>query len=83
MKYLGYLILGFALVDFFGSFAGFDLWGSMGIALPEEIWRFSAYLEGALGVFLINLGSKDEEYVAEETDPEAGSDGGDPGDDDE
>ena len=65
MKYLGYLILGFALVDFFGSFAGFDLWGSMGIALPEEIWRFSAYLEGALGVFLINLGSKDEEYVAE------------------
>lgn len=75
--------MGFALVDFFGSFAGFDLWGSMGIILPEAIWRFSAYLEGALGLFLINLGSKDEEPVAEEAAPEAEPDGGDPGDDGE
>ena len=55
-KILGGLLVVFGVVDFGGSFAGFDLWGTLGVPLPEIIWRFSAYLEIGAGYALINLG---------------------------
>lgn len=85
MKIAGYLIIAFGLVDLIGSFAGFDLWGSLGITLPEVVWRFSSYGEIALGYFLINLGSRseEEEHAIAEDDQGAGHADGDPGEDGE
>ena len=51
----GFLVV-FGLVDLFGSFAQFDLWGTLGVQLPDAIWQFSAYIELALGVFLFRVG---------------------------
>jgi hypothetical protein len=51
----GFLVV-FGLVDLVGSFAGFDLWGTIGIYLPEIIWKFSAYIEIAAGYALFKLG---------------------------
>ncbi len=85
MKIAGYLIIAFGLVDLIGSYAGFDLWGSLGIILPEVIWQFSSYCEIALGYFLINLGSRgeEEEPAIAEDDQGAGLADGDPGEDGE
>jgi len=45
-----------------GSFTGFDLWGTLGIQLPEIIWKYSAYIEIAIGYGVMSLfGSDDEE----------------------
>jgi uncharacterized membrane protein YphA (DoxX/SURF4 family) len=51
----GFLVV-FGLVDLIGSFAQFDLWGTIGIQLPDVIWSFSAYIEILLGAFLFKLG---------------------------
>ena len=53
---VGGLLIVFGLVDLIGSFAQFDLWGTLGIQLPDVIWSFSAYIELALGFFLCKLG---------------------------
>lgn len=53
---VGILLIVFGLVDLIGSFAQFDLWGTLGIQLPDVIWSFSAYIELALGFFLCKLG---------------------------
>jgi hypothetical protein len=50
------------LIDFGGSYAGFDLWGGFfGIQLPELLWKFSAYIEMIIGYFLFNMGSGSDE----------------------
>lgn len=52
----------FGLVDFIGSFAGFDLWGGfLGIQLPETLWKFSAYLELIAGYFIFKTGMASSE----------------------
>ena len=56
MIIVGGLLMAFGLVDLIGSFASFDLWGTLGIQLPDIIWSFSAYIELALGFFLIKFG---------------------------
>jgi hypothetical protein len=62
VKILGILLIVFGLIDFGGSFAGFDLWGGfLGVQLPELLWKFSAYIEMIIGYFLFNLGSKSDE----------------------
>lgn len=62
MKIIGILIMLFGLVDLVGSFTGFDLWGTIGVQLPELLWKYSAYIEIAIGYGLFNLaGSNDEE----------------------
>ena len=53
---LGGFLVVFGLVDFVGSFVQFDLWGTLGVRLPEAIWSFSAYIEFILGIFLFRLG---------------------------
>jgi hypothetical protein len=62
VKILGILLIVIGLIDFGGSYAGFDLWGGfLGIQLPELLWKFSAYIEMIIGYFLFNLGSKSDE----------------------
>lgn len=56
MVIIGGLLCVFGLVDLIGSFAEFDLWGSIGVSLPKFLWSFSAWIEIALGALLIKLG---------------------------
>ena len=54
---IGALIALFGITDLVGSFASLDVWGEwIGVQLPEIIWRYSAYIEIALGVFLFKTG---------------------------
>ena len=53
---IGGLIVAFGLVDFVGSFLHFDLWGRLGLRLPETLWRFSAYIELAIGLAAFRIG---------------------------
>lgn len=62
MKIIGILIIAFGLVDLIGSYAEFDLWGGfLGVQLPEVLWKFSAYIEIAIGAALFKFGSSSEE----------------------
>lgn len=61
MKIVGILIMLFGLVDLVGSFTGFDLWGTIGIQLPDLIWKYSAYIEMAIGYGLYSLGGDNNE----------------------
>jgi hypothetical protein len=65
MKIAGIIIIAFGLVDLIGSYTDFDLWGGfIGVDLPEVLWKYSSYIEIALGYFLMNMGSKDTETDA-------------------
>ncbi len=61
MKFAGIALIIFALVDFIGSYSGFDLWGSMGISLPDIIWQYSAFIEGGIGYFLLQMANTSAE----------------------
>lgn len=61
MKIIGIILIIFGVVDLVGGFAGFDLWDTLGIHLPDIVWRFSAYAEIAIGYALFNFGSSSEE----------------------
>lgn len=55
LKIVGGLLVAFGLVDLIGSFADFDLWGGfIGVELPDLVWKYSAYIEIAIGYFLFN-----------------------------
>jgi hypothetical protein len=65
MKIAGIIIIAFGLADLIGSYTDFDLWGGfIGVDLPEVLWKYSSYIEIALGYFLMNMGSKDTETDA-------------------
>lgn len=66
MKIVGILIILFGVVDLVGSFAGFDLWGTIGIQLPELLWKYSAYIEIAAGYGIMSLGGGSDEEVEPE-----------------
>ncbi len=58
LKVIGGIVIVFGLADLIGSFAGFDLWGEgIGLALPEVLWRFTAWIEIAIGYGLIRAGA--------------------------
>ena len=61
LKIIGVLLVVFGAVDLIGSFAGFDLWGTIGVTLPEIIWRYSSYIEIGVGMLLFSLGSANSE----------------------
>lgn len=61
---VGGLIVAFGLVDFVGSFLHFDLWGRLGVRLPEILWRFSAYIELAIGLAAFRIGKSMRESRA-------------------
>ena len=56
MKIVGILIILFGVVDFIGSYAGFDLWGIIGVPLPDIVWQYSAYIEMLIGYGIMSLG---------------------------
>jgi hypothetical protein len=59
MKIIGILLVAFGLVDFIGSWNEYDVWKVwFNIELPGILGHFSAYIEMAIGYFLIRLGSK-------------------------
>jgi len=61
MIIIGVLLIVFGAVDLIGGWVGFDLWGTLGIQLPEIIWRYSPYIAVVAGFGLIGLGTKDDE----------------------
>ena len=64
-KIVGILLIVFGLVDLIGSFLEFDLWGTIGIQLPEIVWRYSSYIEIVAGYVIMNLGGSGDGDVAE------------------
>ena len=72
LKIIGGLLIAFGLLDLIGSFAGLDVWGEwIGVQLPEVIWRFSAYIELALGFVLFKMGGAGSEAAGSD-DEDAG-----------
>lgn len=65
LKIIGALIFIVGIVDVGGSFMDFDLWGKMGIQLPDILWKYSGYIELIIGGFLFNLGSGESEEETE------------------
>ena len=62
LKIVGIIIIAIGLVDLAGSYADFDLWGGFfKLELPEFLWRYSAYIEIAIGYFAFNFASKTED----------------------
>lgn len=52
MKIAGVIIIAIGLIDFVGSYAGFDLWGGvLGIELPELLWTYASYIEIGIVMF--------------------------------
>lgn len=60
MKLIGIMIIIFGVIDLVGSYTGFDLWGGfLGIHLPDILWKFSSYIEIALGYFIMKFGGSE------------------------
>ncbi|MBN2768048.1 MAG: hypothetical protein JXQ68_03015 [Campylobacterales bacterium] len=59
MKIIGIILIAIGLIDFGGSYMGFDLWTDFfHVKLPDAVWRFSSYIELIVGFFLFQAGSK-------------------------
>lgn len=67
MKIIGIILIAIGLIDFGGSYMGFDLWTDFfHVNLPEMVWRYTSYIELIVGFLLFNAGSKkSEEEVTE------------------
>ncbi len=67
MKIIGIILIAIGLIDFGGSYMGFDLWTDfLHVNLPDMVWRYTSYIELIVGFLLFNAGSKkSEEEVAE------------------
>ena len=62
MKILGYILIVVAVVDFGGSFVGFDLWLEVfGINLTGILYQISAFIVGGIGYALVAAGSQETE----------------------
>ena len=59
MKVLGYILIVIAIIDFGGSWFGFDFWLQVfGINLTGFLYTLSPVIVGAIGYGLVNAGSK-------------------------
>jgi uncharacterized membrane protein YphA (DoxX/SURF4 family) len=67
MKIIGIILIAIGLIDFGGSYMGFDLWTDyIKVELPELLWRYTSYIELIVGFLLFQAGSKkSEETLAE------------------
>ena len=64
---IGGILILFGLADFVSSYMGTDLWGeTIGIRLPEIVWKFSAYAEMLIGYILFQAGRN---TIEEDTTP--------------
>ena len=50
----------FGVVNFAGSYMDFYLWGMIEVQLPDMIWKFSSYIEIALGYIIMKMGSGEQ-----------------------
>ena len=55
MKILAFIIIAFGLADVGLSWVGIDVWGTMGVTLPDVIWSYSGFIEMAIGYGLLKL----------------------------
>ena len=58
LKIIGGIIIAWGVLDFGLSWMGTDLYGEIGIIIPEPIWNYTSYIAGIIGVGLIALGNK-------------------------
>lgn len=66
MKFVGILLIAFGAADLVGSYTGYDLWNDyIGVTLPNIIWKFSPYIEMAVGFGIMMLGAKGDEAQTE------------------
>ncbi|MCB1582717.1 MAG: hypothetical protein R3E90_15995 [Marinicella sp.] len=65
LKIVGIILILVGAVDLIGSYTGFDLWGRLGVTLPDILWKYSSYIEIGLGLLLFNLGSGQKSEEAE------------------
>ena len=62
MKILGYILIMVAVVDFCGSWGGFDFWLEVfGINLTGILYQISAFVVGGIGYALVQAGSRETE----------------------
>ena len=62
MKILGYILIVVAIVDFGGSWVGFDFWFEVfGINLTGILYQVSAFVVGGIGYALVKAGSRETE----------------------
>ena len=61
MMISGVCLILFGAADLIGGWVGFDLWGTLGIRLPEIIWKYSPYIAFVAGFGLIRLGAMGDE----------------------
>jgi len=57
VKLVGILFVVFGIVDLIGSYTGFDLWGTLGIKLPDLLWQYSHFIAIGIGAVLFSIGS--------------------------
>ena len=61
LKYLGYALIAWGVLDFGLSYAGTDVWLDwLGIQLPEAIWTYSGMIAVVIGYGVLKLTSGDE-----------------------
>jgi hypothetical protein len=69
IKLVGAIFIGWGLLDYGLDKGGIDLYGELGITLPQLIWIFSAWISEGIGIFLYATGvnlNKDGEETEEE-----------------
>lgn len=69
LKYWGYAIIAWGVLDFGLSYAGTEVWSEWpGVQLPAVIWTCSAMIAVAIGYGVIKLsGSAEEDPAGEES----------------
>ena len=55
MKILAFIIIAFGLADVGLSWVDIDVWGAIGVTLPDAIWSYSGFIEMAIGYGLLKL----------------------------
>ena len=61
LKAIGALVFLWGLADLVLSWMGTDLWGSVGIQLPDLIWQFSHYVAMGIGFAIFSMGGSGDD----------------------
>ena len=56
------------MISLVGRFTGFDVWATLGVELPEMLWKYSGYLEIFIGLFIYKTGAPKGEYTMPDPD---------------
>lgn len=58
-KIIGGLVVLWGIADLVIGLQGGDLWGQIGVQLPDIVWRYSHYIAIVIGAAIFGMGSKD------------------------